>query len=100
MPRLRMGQLVQANHGQRRRLAVNGVPVGRMFDDVPLPAGPLVPGSEGAGSIIVLIATDAPLLTSAPGWPSGRGSASLGSAGSANTPAATCSSASPPATAG
>jgi D-aminopeptidase len=38
------------------------VPLGRMFDDVPPPAGPLVPGSEGAGSIIVLIATDAPLL--------------------------------------
>jgi D-aminopeptidase len=60
-----VGVLVQANHGQRRRLAVNGVPVGRMFDDVPLPAGPPdigVGASAGAGSIIVLIATDAPLL--------------------------------------
>jgi D-aminopeptidase len=57
-----VGVLVQANHGQRRRLAVNGVPVGRMFDDVPLPADPPGPGSEGAGSIIVVIATDAPLL--------------------------------------
>ena len=57
-----VGVLVQANHGQRRRLAVNGVPVGRWFDDVPLPAGLPGPGSEGAGSIIVLVATDAPLL--------------------------------------
>jgi D-aminopeptidase len=57
-----VGVLVQANHGQRRRLAVNGVPVGRMFDDVALPAEPPGPGSEGAGSIIVVVATDAPLL--------------------------------------
>jgi D-aminopeptidase len=57
-----VGVLVQANHGKRRRLTVNGVPVGRMFDDVPLPAGPPGPNSDGAGSIIVLVATDAPLL--------------------------------------
>jgi D-aminopeptidase len=57
-----VGVLVQANHGKRRRLAVNGVPVGRMFDDVPLPAGPPGPSFDGAGSIIVLVATDAPLL--------------------------------------
>jgi D-aminopeptidase len=55
-----VGVLVQANHGRRDRLAVNGVPVGRLIgpDVVPLPwAGP-----EAAGSIIVLCATDAPLL--------------------------------------
>jgi D-aminopeptidase len=54
-----VGVLVQANHGQRMRLRVNGVPVGERIgpDVVPLPGTP-----EGAGSIIVLIATDAPLL--------------------------------------
>jgi D-aminopeptidase len=54
-----VGVLVQANHGQRTRLRVNGVPVGETIgsDVVPLPGKP-----EGVGSIIVLIATDAPLL--------------------------------------
>jgi D-aminopeptidase len=54
-----VGVLVQANHGQRTRFRVNGVPVGEEIgpDVVPLPGKP-----EGAGSIIVLIATDAPLL--------------------------------------
>jgi len=52
-----VGVLVQANHGQRDRLAVNGLPVGRLLgaDVVPLPW-------DTAGSIIVLCATDAPLL--------------------------------------
>jgi D-aminopeptidase len=54
-----VGVLVQANYGQRARLRVNGVAVGERIgpDLVPLPGNP-----EGAGSIIVLIATDAPLL--------------------------------------
>ena len=54
-----IGVLVQANYGQRTRLRVNGIPVGEKIgpDVVPLPGTP-----EGAGSIIVLIATDAPLL--------------------------------------
>jgi D-aminopeptidase len=54
-----VGVLVQANYGQRTRLRVNGVPIGEKIgpDVVPLPGKP-----EGAGSIIVLIATDAPLL--------------------------------------
>jgi D-aminopeptidase len=52
-----VGVLVQANHGRRDRLAVNGLPVGRLLgpDVVPLPW-------ETDGSIIVLCATDAPLL--------------------------------------
>jgi D-aminopeptidase len=55
-----VGVLVQANHGRRRRLSINGVPVGRELDGdrVPLPPRP----DEVAGSIIVLVATDAPLL--------------------------------------
>jgi D-aminopeptidase len=56
-----VGALVQANHGRRLRLRVNGVPVGERIgaDRVPLPGGG---APEGAGSIIVLLATDAPLL--------------------------------------
>jgi D-aminopeptidase len=56
-----VGVLVQANHGRRERFAVNGVPVGRALDDIPLP-GPLESAAAGAGSIIVIVATDAPLL--------------------------------------
>ena len=51
-----VGVLVQANHGRRSRFEVNGVPVGREVE-APLPGGP-----DGEGSIIVLVATDAPLL--------------------------------------
>lgn len=50
-----VGVLVQANHGRRSRLRVNGKPV--IADDVPLPCK-----DEGAGSIIGIAATDAPLL--------------------------------------
>jgi D-aminopeptidase len=65
-----VGVLVQANHGRRARFAVNGLPVGRALDDIPRPGVPgdapdPCPGAgqpEGAGSIIVIVATDAPLL--------------------------------------
>ena len=52
-----VGVLVQANHGRRPRLRVDGAPVGRELgvDRIPGPARP-------GGSIIVLVATDAPLL--------------------------------------
>jgi D-aminopeptidase len=51
--------LVQANHGRRRRLTLAGAPVGEELgeDRIPIPGSP-----EGAGSIIVLVATDAPIL--------------------------------------
>jgi D-aminopeptidase len=54
-----VGVLVQANHGRRARLTIDGVPVGREIgpDVVPVPGTP-----EGAGSIIVVVATEAPLL--------------------------------------
>ena len=57
-----VGVLVQANHGRRERLTVDGVPVGRMLgtDVVPPPAAPSY--QPGSGSIIVVVATDAPLL--------------------------------------
>ena len=56
-----VGVLVQANHGRRARLRVNGAPVGERVDAslVPLPERDW---DGGSGSIIVLIATDAPLL--------------------------------------
>jgi D-aminopeptidase len=58
-----VGVLVQANHGRRHRLQIDGVPVGRLIDEsvVPLP-GPATPREEGAGSIVGIVATDAPLL--------------------------------------
>jgi D-aminopeptidase len=55
-----LGALVQANHGSREDFRVNGVPVGRTIDyhRVPLGWGHQLPG----GSILIIIATDAPLL--------------------------------------
>ena len=54
-----LGVLVQANYGGRSRFTVAGVPVGREIPD-------LTPNWEvltsGRGSIIVVVATDAPLL--------------------------------------
>jgi len=57
-----IGVLVQANHGRRERFRVNGIPVGERLgaEVVPLPEGTGV--SAGSGSIIILVATDAPLL--------------------------------------
>jgi D-aminopeptidase len=58
-----VGALVQANYGGRALLRVDGVPVGREIPVSEVPA-PGVPGAENAGSIIVVLATDAPLLPS------------------------------------
>ena len=52
-----VGVLLQANHGRRERLTVDGVPV--RITDVPVPTPPEL---AGAGSVIVIVATDAPLL--------------------------------------
>jgi D-aminopeptidase len=62
-----VGALVQANYGRRERLTVDGVPVGR---EIPTSAVPSAWDQEeslrrpepGAGSIIVVLATDAPML--------------------------------------
>ena len=56
-----LGALVQANHGRRLRLRVDGVPVGERIGPDVVPA-PQSGAPEGAGSIIVLLATDAPLV--------------------------------------
>ncbi len=57
-----VGVLVQSNYGRRERLTVNGVPVGMEIpaSEVPTPDDDL--RTEEAGSIIVVVATDAPLL--------------------------------------
>ena len=53
-----IGVLVQANYGRRSRFRVNGVPVGELIGErIPLPEG-----SDDGGSIIGIVATDAPLL--------------------------------------
>lgn len=56
-----VGALVQANYGARELLRLDGRPIGRAIglDVVPLPSDPAV---ADAGSIIVIVATDAPLL--------------------------------------
>ncbi|HEX2213122.1 MAG TPA: P1 family peptidase [Mycobacterium sp.] len=58
-----VGVLVQANHGRRERLRINGTPVGELVGpaEVPLPDLP-ARYEPGSGSIIVIVATDAPLL--------------------------------------
>ncbi|MFN8075686.1 MAG: P1 family peptidase [Kineosporiaceae bacterium] len=54
--------LVQANFGARAEFTVAGVPVGRLLD-VPNPiADPAWLAPAGAGSVIAVVATDAPLL--------------------------------------
>ncbi|WP_419940661.1 P1 family peptidase [Candidatus Palauibacter sp.] len=61
-----VGVLVQCNYGRRPELLIAGVPVGQeLLDWTPAGgAGGSVGGSEfdGLGSIIVVVATDAPLL--------------------------------------
>jgi len=54
-----VGALVQANYGSRELLTIAGAPVGREIPDLM----PVVSEKEGgSGSIIVAVATDAPLL--------------------------------------
>jgi D-aminopeptidase len=71
-----VGVLVQANYGRRDWLRIDGVPVGEAIpvEDVPSPYGavddddaiPTPPAGDapapGSGSIIAIVATDAPLL--------------------------------------
>jgi len=55
-----LGVLVQANYGDRAQLRVDGVPVGRAIGFDRVPSAWAV--SPQGGSIIIIIATDAPLL--------------------------------------
>lgn len=54
-----LGALVLSNFGNRRSLRVDGIPVGRLIED----AYAHVSRRPAAGSIIVLLATDAPLMS-------------------------------------
>jgi len=55
-----LGVLVQANYGNRESLTVAGVPVGKEISDLMPELDSL--NEEESGSIIVVVATDAPLL--------------------------------------
>jgi len=56
-----VGVLVQANYGGRSGFTVAGVPVGKEITDL-TPTRGASRNDEGDGSIIVVVATDAPLL--------------------------------------
>jgi L-aminopeptidase/D-esterase-like protein len=56
-----VGVLVQANYGTREQLTITGVPVGREIVDAARVRG-AHPPADRDGSIIVVVATDAPLL--------------------------------------
>ena len=63
-----VGVLVQCNHGSRRQLTIAGVPVGKdLRDTLPFilegqPTAEVNYAVQDRGSIIVVVATDAPLL--------------------------------------
>jgi D-aminopeptidase len=63
-----VGVLVNANHGRREELLVGGVPVGKLYEqaaasseNIPRRPAASLPMPVQEGSIIVIIATDAPL---------------------------------------
>jgi D-aminopeptidase len=66
--RYTVAALVQANHGDRHMLRVDGIPVGRELDEnhTPFPWHESTQSGQAGptSSIIVIIATDAPLLPS------------------------------------
>ncbi|HEX5474211.1 MAG TPA: P1 family peptidase [Vicinamibacterales bacterium] len=58
-----VGVLVQCNYGRRRNLIIAGVPVGRELASAAPHGGAIEDGPrEREGSIIIVVATDAPLL--------------------------------------
>lgn len=63
-----VGVLVQANYGLRKNLLIGGVPVGReitgLMPEIYAVGGPIPPEmpAQETGSIIVIVATDAPLM--------------------------------------
>ena len=60
-----MGVLVQSNFGSKKNFTIAGVPVGKELKDTlnyELKMPPQSYRAEGQGSIIVIVATDAPLL--------------------------------------
>jgi len=81
-----VGVLVQANHGTRDRLMVDGVHVGEAIplDELPSPWDQEVAAQRaGEGSIIVIVATDAPMLPHQLGRLAQRASLGIARAGGA-----------------
>jgi D-aminopeptidase len=81
-----VGVLVQANHGRRERLTINGAAVGRAIpcEEVPEPAVPHAPtAGRGGGSIVAIVATDAPLLPHQCTWLAQRAGLGVGRLGGA-----------------
>src|SRR6185436_938182 len=60
--RYTLGVLVQANYGTREWLTIAGVPVGKEIADLQRVRGNTAPEGTRQGSIIVVVATDAPFL--------------------------------------
>ncbi len=62
-----LGVFVQANHGEREQFAIRSVPMGQLITDCDPILNGIVPGGGGlspkpdTGSIIVVVATDAPV---------------------------------------
>ena len=59
-----VGALVQANYGARERLTIGGRPMGQLVpkSEIPSPYDQAPTADAETGSIIVIVATDAPLL--------------------------------------
>ncbi len=57
-----VGVLVQCNCGSRNQLRIGGLPVGQELNASPPKASLRYPYREDTGSIIIVVATDAPLL--------------------------------------
>jgi L-aminopeptidase/D-esterase-like protein len=57
-----VGALVQCNCGTRRQLRIGGLPVGQELQGNPPRVAAATPYREDVGSIIIVVATDAPLL--------------------------------------
>ena len=60
-----LGAIVQSNFGSKRNLTISGVPIGKELKDtlnLVFNAPPANKHQEGDGSIIVIVATDAPLF--------------------------------------
>jgi D-aminopeptidase len=58
-----VGVLVQANFGRRNQLRIAGVPVGTEITEGTLSSNTTGPLADDVGSIIIVVATDAPLLS-------------------------------------
>ena len=57
-----VGVLVNANHGRKPELIIGGVPVGRLYDVSPAATTTVQPEpGQREGSIIIIVATDAPV---------------------------------------